>query len=191
MPIAGQLVEDIGAQDLARVHLRLPSIAIGRPVGWRHRKMLRADANQELPAGRIAVNDGAYRVWDTCRPRAIREQLRSIWREGGVDYINGMGADKLGDPEVARCTVDVQWWPELDELARPHHPDSVGDGHGFFLIVGDEDHGGLDLAVDAHQLGSHLATQGGVQARERLVQQEELGSPDECLGDGDPLPLPA
>ena len=55
----------------------------------------------------------------------------------------------------------------------------------------DEDHRRLDLAVDAHELGAHLPAQCGVETGERLVQQEELRSAHERLGDGHPLPLPA
>ena len=102
-----------------------------------------------------------------------------------------MRTDELGDPQVARRLVDVERGAELDQLTRPHDSDAVGDGHRLFLVVRDEDHRRLDLAVDAHELRSHLSTQRGVETRERLVQQEELRAPDERLGDRDPLPLPA
>ena len=57
--------------------------------------------------------------------------------------------------------------------------------------MGDEDHRRFDLAVDAHQLRPHLPPQRGIEAGERLVEQEEAGPPHERLGDRHALPLPA
>ena len=102
-----------------------------------------------------------------------------------------MRTDELGHPEVPRRPVDVERRAELDQLTQAHDADAIRDGHRLFLIVRDENHRRLNLAVNAHKLGSHLTTQGGVQTRERLVQQEELRAPDERLGDRNPLPLPA
>src|SRR6185503_11910026 len=59
------------------------------------------------------------------------------------------------------------------------------------LIVGDVDHGGLELLVEASQLGAHRDAQGGVEVGQRFVEQEDLGAAGDRAADRDALALAA
>jgi hypothetical protein len=51
--------------------------------------------------------------------------------------------------------VDVERRADLLDVAGVEHDQAVGEGHGLDLIVGDVDHGGLELAVELAELGAH------------------------------------
>ena len=75
--------------------------------------------------------------------------------------------------------------------ADVHDRDPVGHRHRLDLVVGDVDHGGVELLVEALQLGAHLHAQLGVEVGERLVHQEGLRIAHQRAAERDPLLLPA
>ena len=52
--------------------------------------------------------------------------------------------------------------------------DAVGEGHGFVLIVGDEEEGDADFALQRFQFALHLFAEVGVERGERFVEQQKL-----------------
>jgi hypothetical protein len=69
--------------------------------------------------------------------------------------------------------------------------DAVGHGHGLDLVVGDVHRGRLQLLMQRADLRAHLHAQLGVEVRERLVEQEQLGIVHDGAAHGDALALAA
>ena len=59
------------------------------------------------------------------------------------------GADEIGDEAVDRLLVDVDRRADLMHLGLAHDDDLVGHGHGFRLVVGDDDGGDAELLLAA------------------------------------------
>ena len=103
----------------------------------------------------------------------------------------------LGEPmkpatkRLAGCLVELERRAELLDVAGVQHDDAVGHGHGFDLVVGDVDHGGLELLVQFGDLEPHVDAQRGVEVGQRLVEQEGLGLAHDGAADGDALALAA
>jgi hypothetical protein len=84
-------------------------------------------------------------------------------------FIGGLPR-KLGDERVARVEVDVGRHAHLRDAPRVHHHDTVAECHGFDLIVGDVEHRRRQSTVQPRELASHLAAQGRIEVRQRLVE---------------------
>ena len=80
---------------------------------------------------------------------------------------------------------------ELLEDAVAHDRDAGGHGHGFRLVVGHVDEGGLQALVQLAEVGAGLHAQLGVEVGERLVEEEHLRLADDGAADGDALALAA
>jgi hypothetical protein len=78
--------------------------------------------------------------------------------------------------EGAGAAVDAVGGAVVLDLARVHHHDAVGDGHGLLLVVGDVDEGGPDSALDRLELVLHGATELEVERAQRLVSSSTSGS---------------
>ncbi len=61
----------------------------------------------------------------------------------------------------------------------------------LFLVVGDEDEGDADLALDLAELQLHLLAQLLVQGAQGLVEQQHLRPADQGAGQGHALALAA
>ena len=80
---------------------------------------------------------------------------------------------------------------DLLDDAILHDHDTVAEGHGLGLVVGNVDEGALDLVAQLDELSTHLITELGVQVGQRLVHQEDLGVTHDGAADGDTLALTA
>ena len=67
----------------------------------------------------------------------------------------------------------------------------VAKRHRLFLVVGDEDEGLVQLALQAIELCSHVKAQQRVEVGQRLVHQADRRFPHQCAGHGDALRLAA
>ncbi len=105
--------------------------------------------------------------------------------------VHGWAADEPGDEQVRRLVVHVAGRAHLLEPAVLEHGDPVGHGHRLDLVVGDVDDGGGQLPVELDQLHPGLGPQLGVEVRQRLVHEEDLGPPDDGAGERHPLALAA
>ena len=70
--------------------------------------------------------------------------------------------------------VDLLRRPALGDPALGHDRDAVRHRERLLLVVGDEDEGDPDLALDLLQLDLHLAAELQVERAERLVEQQDL-----------------
>ena len=98
-------------------------------------------------------------------------------------------ADEARDEEVGRVLVQLLRLSNLLELAFAQHGHPVAHRHCLHLIVRDVDRGGPDFPLNAGDLSSHLRSQLGVEVRERLVHQEDLGVAHDRPSHRHPLPL--
>ena len=86
-------------------------------------------------------------------------------------------ADELGDPARGRRLVKVARGRDLFEPAGIHHADPVGHRHRLFLVVGDDDEGHAEPALQLHQFQLRALTQLLVERGQRFVEQQDLGPP--------------
>ena len=100
-------------------------------------------------------------------------------------------ADEAGDEEVARVLVDLLGAADLLDDARFHHHDPVGHRHRLDLVMGDEDHGRLQLLGQRLDLGPDLAAQLRIEIRQGFVEQEDLRIAHDGAAHGDTLALTA
>ena len=110
--------------------------------------------------------------------RAI-SKLRRAKARGAVrlhdlaaEEVHRRRTEEIGDEVVDRIGIDFHRRSDLHDFARAHDDDAVGERHRFFLVVGDEDERALELLVQPVAFGAQLAPQLGVEARQRLVEQE-------------------
>ena len=161
-----------------------------RAVGRRDADMLRPHAQRDGVAGAAAP---------TVDRDGERRQARHLDQHAGAvgpatvpsrKFIRGR-ADEAGDEAVGRPVVEVERCADLLDMAAAQHHDLVGHGHGLDLVVRHIDHGVAEPVVQVGELDPHLHPQLGIEVRERLVEQEDLGLADDRPADRDPLPLPA
>ncbi len=100
-------------------------------------------------------------------------------------------ADEVGNPARRRLLVDFGGRRDLHQPAAVHHRDAVGDGHRLALVVGDDDEGQAEAALQLHQLELRLAAQLLVERRHRLVEQEHARPLDQRTGQRHALALAA
>ena len=74
--------------------------------------------------------------------------------------------------EPIKLAVHRHRCAQLLQHAPAHHRDAVGQHHGLFLVVGDEDGRHSKLALQPADLGARLHPQRGVQIGKRLVHQK-------------------
>jgi hypothetical protein len=72
-----------------------------------------------------------------------------------------------------------------------HEDDTVGDGEGFFLVVGDVDGGAAGGFADSADFGAHFEAELGVEIGEGLVEEEAIGLGGEGAGESGTLLLAA
>ena len=89
-----------------------------------------------------------------------------------VDQVHPGAADEIADKGVARPLEQFPWRAELDDLAAVHHRDLVGEGRGLQLIVGDVDHGDVELLVDLLELAPQFPLQVRVDHRQRFIEED-------------------
>src|SRR5262249_58793132 len=100
-------------------------------------------------------------------------------------------ADEGGDEAVVRMAIDLVWPVELADAAVGDHRDAVREAERLALVMGDEDGGYAELALNLLEFDLHRGAQIAVERGERLVQQQHLGTNDEGAGERDALLLAA
>src|SRR5204862_1904992 len=95
------------------------------------------------------------------------------------------------DEAIERMTIDLVWGVELTYAAVGHHGDAVGQAQRLALVVGHEDGGHAELALNLLELDLHRRAQIPIERGERLVQQQYLGPDDKRTGERHALLLPA
>ena len=93
--------------------------------------------------------------------------------------------------EIAGLVIDGLGLSDLMHETVLHHDDEVGNAHGLFLVVRDENGGDAGFALNAADLLPGLEAQPGIEVAQRFIQQQHPGRLDQGAGDGDALLLPA
>jgi hypothetical protein len=95
-----------------------------------------------------------------------------------------------GHEAVARVVIEIERRPHLLDAARIHDDDLVRQRQRLDLVMRHVDHGGAEPPLEACELHPHVDAQGGVEVRQRLVEEEDLRLAHDGSTYGDPLPLP-
>src|SRR5580658_398608 len=77
--------------------------------------------------------------------------------------------DELGRVGCSRMSINFARLCYLLESSSAEKRNTVGERHGFFLIVGDKNKSDAYLALKRFQFNLHLATEIGIEGRERLI----------------------
>jgi hypothetical protein len=86
--------------------------------------------------------------------------------------------------------VDVAAAAGLEHPPFAHDQDFIGQHRRLLRVVGDQDGGEVDLALEAAQFTPQFGPDRGVQRGERLVEQHHPRVPGQRPGQADPLALP-
>ena len=89
------------------------------------------------------------------------------------EQIHGRRADEAGHEGAGRAVIDLLGRAELLHAPAVHHDHALRQRHGLYLIVGNEQAGDAQLAVQFFNFQPGLRAQFGVQVRQWLVKQEE------------------
>src|SRR5258707_7257031 len=100
-------------------------------------------------------------------------------------------ADEFGGVTGGGVRVDFAGRSNLLERAVFQQGDAIGERHSFVLVVGDEEEGDAEFALQRFQLTLHLFAQVGVERGKRFVEQQEFWAIDKRAGEGDTLLLAA
>ena len=100
-------------------------------------------------------------------------------------------AHEVGDEIVGRALVDLRRRGDLLDGALVHHRDAVGEHQRLLLVVGDEDGGEAEPALQAADLELHGLAQLAVERAERLVEQQQPRIEDDGAGERHALLLAA
>ena len=136
-------------------------------------------------AGRQAL----AHVGDGERLGADRDPARALDAAG--QDVHRRRADEGRDEARLRPAVDLRGHADLLDAAGIHDDEGVGQRHRLDLVVRDVDRGDAEGALQAFDLDAHLHAQLGVEVRERLVEQEDLGLAHDGAAHGDALALAA
>jgi len=130
-------------------------------VGTRQTHVLRADPEQDGLA-RLQIGPDGFDV----------ERLPVPGTPVGPpgEQVHGGAAEKLGDEGVDRSVVERLVSASLDDFARAHDGDAIGQGDGFGLVVSHVDAGDAVVAQQALELHARLNSQLGVEIGERLIE---------------------
>ena len=80
--------------------------------------------------------------------------------------------------------VDFARGSDLLEGAILEKGDAIGEGHGFVLVVSDEEKGDAEFALQGFQFALHLLAKIGIERGEGFVKKEELRAIDESASEG-------
>jgi hypothetical protein len=98
---------------------------------------------------------------------------------------------KVHDEARAGLFVDLLGRAVLGDPPGVHHEHAVGQDHGLFLIVGDEERRDADPSLQFLQLEAHLLPQPGIEVGEGLVEEQHVRVRHERAPQRHALLLPA
>jgi hypothetical protein len=170
-----------GAHERALLHHRPAEQGAGEAVRRiAHGDVLGAEEHLHPPGAGLRL--GAERELDRPQPHPLRRSL---------PHHQVGGAEEGGDELRLRTEIELVRRSHLQQSAEAQHRQPVGQLEGLLLVVGDEDSGDPQLALDLPDGAPQLQTHLGVEGAEGLVEQQYLGLVGQRPRDGDPLLLAA
>ena len=121
--------------------------------------------------------------------QAVAAELHAVLGDRHRDEVHGRGADEARDEHVVGPVVHLARGRALLEDAVLEQGDAVAHRHGLDLVVGDVDGRDPEAALERRDLGAGLHAQLGVEVRQRLVHEEDLGGAHDGTAHGDALAL--
>ena len=100
-------------------------------------------------------------------------------------------AEEAGNAGGAGVLKHVGTGADLEDLAGVHDGDAVADVAGLGEVVGDHEHGEVQVADEAAEFAAEGEGDAFVEGGEGFVQQEGLGAADQGSGQGGALGLAA
>ncbi|EON32400.1 phenol hydroxylase [Gordonia terrae C-6] len=166
-----------------------------RPLSARRRvdergvlEMLRADADQHVPAAADVTGAGHHRTVVVENDRADRG-LDAVGAQAPGQEVHRGRTDEARHEHVGRIVVELLGCADLLHVAAAQDHHAIAEGHRLGLVVGHVDGRGAQSLLQLRDLGPHLHTQLRVEIRQRLVHQERLGRPHDRASHRDTLPL--
>ena len=80
-----------------------------------------------------------------------------------TENINRRSPEELRNEQIGRIVINLLRLSDLLDHALFHDNDHIGNAHGFFLIVGDEDRCDFGFTLDPAQLLTGLQAESGIQ----------------------------
>ena len=99
--------------------------------------------------------------------------------------------EELRNEGAGGMAVELFRHPRLGDRSIAEQDDAIDHVHGLLGIVGDDQGGGAAVLQDMQRLVADLAAQLGIEAGERLVQEQQPGRRRQGTGQGDALLLTA
>jgi len=122
---------------------------------------------------------------------AVRQGQGRALLGGGGDRAEDVVAGQGRDEGVGGALGQALDRADLADRAGDDHRGAGGESYGVAEVVADEDRRQGERVEELAQLDLDLGAGVGVEGRERLVEQEDLGPAGEGSGEGDPLTLAA
>ncbi len=91
-----------------------------------------------------------------------------------IDEVHRWRADKARNKHIGRTIIEIERRTDLLHQTIAHDDDLVCHGHGFDLIVGHINRGGLQTLMQSLDLATHLHAQLGIEIGQRFVKQKHL-----------------
>ena len=148
-------------------------------LGRQHRQIVRTHVKPGIAFGGLARGQAQ-------RP-AFRHEHAGM--HASVERVGA--ADEIEHERGSRLAVDFVGRADLFDPPIFQHHDAVGQFHGFFLVVGDEQRGLSGLFVQSPQPAPQFDPHLGVERAERFVQQQHRGIDRQGAGQRDALLLSA
>ena len=124
----------------------------------------RPHADLDFGARRQAVVAAVQRDGVAVDPRLAAAHL-------GRHDVHAGRADEIADKSMRGLVEQFGRRAALHHAAVMHHHHGIGEGQRLGLVVGDIDHGQVELAVQRLELRAQLPFQFGIDHRQRLVEQ--------------------
>ena len=173
------------AQELRAFHGSAQRQLAGRNAALRNAHRVRPEGEVEVARGGLDAG-GQHHFPQLRRGETKRAALAA---EGAREEVHR--AHELRDEAVHGEVEQFHRRAHLLDHALVHHRDALAGGERFFLVVGDEDRGDAEPALQLHQLLARLHAQLRVEVGERLVEQQHLRLDGEGARDGHALLLAA
>src|SRR5471032_530835 len=173
----------VGGRAVEHVHHQLHAPGLDPVANHVAQQAVAADQRVQFTLG--TQLDGFRANSDAPADRPLQQTAGRV----GVEQV--VVADKAGGKHVHRRGVEGFGVAALDDLALVHQEDPVTHGQGFFLVVGDENGGQAQFALDRPDLLAQVFANPRIKGRQRLIEQQQARAGDQGAGQGHALALAA